>query len=46
MIEMTKILIEKLKKRNANSGIAKVLATRESLIELWDNKYDDQWNSC
>jgi len=24
----------------------KILATRESLVNLWDNEYDERWNKC
>jgi len=23
-----------------------ILATKESLVNLWDNEYDEQWNKC
>jgi archaellum component FlaC len=24
----------------------KILTTKESLVELWDNDYDERWNNC
>lgn len=38
-IEDLKFQVNKLKHK-------KVLVTEESLIKLWDNKYDDQWDKC
>lgn len=38
-IEDLRLQIQELKKE-------KILATKESLVELWDNEYDERWNQC
>ena len=38
--------IQELKRQIADLQTIKILTTRESLVKLWDNKYDDQWNNC
>jgi len=38
--------IQELKKQIADLRASKILAAKESLVKLWDNKHDDQWNNC
>ena len=38
--------IQELKRQIADLKTTNVLATKESLVKLWDNKHDDQWNKC
>ena len=38
--------IQELKRQIADLQTIKILTTRESLVKLWDNKHDDQWNNC
>jgi polyhydroxyalkanoate synthesis regulator phasin len=38
--------IQELKRQIADLKTTNVLATKESLVKLWDNKHDNQWNNC
>jgi len=38
--------IQELKRQIADLKTTNVLTTKESLVKLWDNKHDDQWNNC
>lgn len=43
-IETLRLEVSELKKELKELRDKRILTTKESLVRLWDNEYDDQWN--
>lgn len=43
-IEMLRLEVSELKREVMRLRNQRVITTKESLIHLWDNEYDERWN--